>query len=408
MDILSFALGMKVGAGKGAGGGTSSDERVKYVTFMYGDTELLKYPVLSGDTCRDPVAKGYINTPTKEPTVSIVYTHSGWSLTDGGAASSSALANVTEDRTVYVSFKADPRMYTINFYDGDELLKSEQVAYGTVPSYTPTKDGYSFVEWQPAIAEVTGDADYYAQWEEKTTFAGSSWADIAAISESGQAEEYFKVGDTRVESIYVVLEGTFNFTFTVVGFNHDDLSDGGGKAGMSIMVTTVGPWTCEWSTGATTSFYPNSLIKTRLESTVFNALPEGLREAIKTVDKEYDTTIYAGAITKDVTPCTLWLPSPAEIGYNYIVHNLQSSVYNDRMGALGTRYEYFADGSKTSRLHIKTGKNTSYVTRQLYRNGTGAAICGYDASQASDYNIMPLAFKGDYYNKYAFLFGFCI
>ena len=49
----------------GSGDGTSTDERVKYVTFMYGATELIKYPVISGDTVHDPVAKGLIDAPTK-------------------------------------------------------------------------------------------------------------------------------------------------------------------------------------------------------------------------------------------------------------------------------------------------------------------------------------------------------
>lgn len=166
MDILSFALGMKLGKSQSGGGGTSGDERVKYVTFMRGEEELLKYPVISGDTCHDPVSKGLIATPTKEQTVSTVYTYSGWSLTDGGAASSSALANVTEDRTVYVAFAASARKYTANFYDGSTLKKTEQVGYGSKATPPDTlKDGYDFVGWTPSDLTITGDTDFYGTWE---------------------------------------------------------------------------------------------------------------------------------------------------------------------------------------------------------------------------------------------------
>lgn len=50
---------------------------VKYVTFMNGDVELFKMPVLSGDDCKDPIEHGDMNTPTKESTNTTNYTHSG-------------------------------------------------------------------------------------------------------------------------------------------------------------------------------------------------------------------------------------------------------------------------------------------------------------------------------------------
>ena len=38
--------------------GASADDRVKYVTYMDRGAELIEYPVIEGDTARDPVAKG--------------------------------------------------------------------------------------------------------------------------------------------------------------------------------------------------------------------------------------------------------------------------------------------------------------------------------------------------------------
>ena len=148
------------------GSGTSTDERVKYVTFMNGTTELYKQPVVAGDTCHDPYVDNNIDLPTKESTAQYDYTFNGWALTDGGSADSTALQNVTEGRTVYAAFKATARKYTITWYDDDgtTVLTTTQVAYGTVPSYAPTKDGVAFGGWTPTPVAVTGEASYTASW----------------------------------------------------------------------------------------------------------------------------------------------------------------------------------------------------------------------------------------------------
>jgi hypothetical protein len=149
------------------GGGGSSD-LVKYVTFMDGATELFKMPVLAGDDCKDPVSHGDIDTPTKESTNTINYAHSGWSLTNGGSADSSALKNVTEDRIVYASFAESVRYYTVRFYDDDSitLLKTVETTYNSdVSSYVPIKEGYIFKGWSVDVTNVTSDISTFAIWE---------------------------------------------------------------------------------------------------------------------------------------------------------------------------------------------------------------------------------------------------
>lgn len=213
-------------------GGGSADDRVKYVTYMDRGAELIKYPVIEGDTARDPVAKGYIEKPTKEPTTTTVYPFGGWSKTDGGAPDSTALQNVTEDRTVYAAFTESARTFTVNFYDGDTLVHTEQVAYGGSSSYTIVKDGFTFVGWSPSPTNVTTDIDCYAQWEEKPDFATASWEKIAEISESGKASETFAIGATRTAYI----DGK-SATIEIIGFNHATIADGSGKkAGIIVWV----------------------------------------------------------------------------------------------------------------------------------------------------------------------------
>lgn len=178
-------------------GGGSAD--VKYVTFMNGATEHYKKAVATGDDCVDVVVKGLVDAPTQASTDQYEYTLSGWSLTPDGEASADALTNVTEDRVVYAVYTATVRKYTITFCDedGTTVLNTLTLAYGETPSYTPTKDGFSFNSWSPEITVVTGNATYTAVWVEKVTFAGGSWSDIARISESGEAANYFAKHETK-------------------------------------------------------------------------------------------------------------------------------------------------------------------------------------------------------------------
>ena len=216
-----------------SGGGGVSDEQVKYVTFMDGETELYKQPVISGDTARDPVAKGYIEAPTKESTAQYDYTYSGWSTTFGGSASASALQNVTEDRVVYAAYTSAVRYYTVNFYDGETLVHTEQVAYGSKPTYAgiPEKDGYKFTGWSPTPSTITGDTNYYAQWFESEGLETASWARISEISAEGTAANYWAVGDTKSVKVNGTV-GTLSVNATyyvyILGFNHNSEIEGNG------------------------------------------------------------------------------------------------------------------------------------------------------------------------------------
>ena len=232
IDFPSAIASIVTGSG-GGGGGSSAD--VRYVTFMNGTEVLYKKPVAVGDDCVDVLQKGFIETPTKESDVQYNYTYYGWGASDGGAADTNILKNITEDKTVYAIYTSTVRTYTITYLDDDgvTVLKTEQVAYGTVPSYMPGKADHSFDKWTPTPVAVKGDATYTASWTEQITFAKGSWADIARISEAGEASKYFAVGDTRTENF-----GTYgNQTIMILGFSHDNLADGSGKAGISIGMT---------------------------------------------------------------------------------------------------------------------------------------------------------------------------
>lgn len=284
--IKSGDLATEIDGISGGGGGSSSDERVKYVTFMYGETELLKYPVISGDTCHDPVADGMIDTPTKEQTVSTVYTYSGWALTDGGAASSSALANVTEDRTVYVAFAASARKYTANFYDGSTLKKTEQVGYGSKATPPDTlKDGYDFVGWTPSDLTITGDTDFYGTWE-----VDQGWlvARVAPTASAKVLRPTYSADGTRL--FFAVGAVVYMYDATTQPYTLlTSVTPKSGKSIIDIAVSPNGNWLAVCFTDNSSKSIANSVY-------VYSVGESSLARRSSVISGTFDGAAYAGSV----------------------------------------------------------------------------------------------------------------
>ena len=137
------------------------------VSFMNEDVKLFSRPVYIGDDCPNPLDQGHIKTtPTKVSDVQYDYTYAGWGDSNGGSVDTNILKNITEDKSVYAIYKSKLREYTITYLDSDgvTVLKTEQLPYGTVPSYVPTSSSGVFQEWIPAPTAVTGNASYKAVW----------------------------------------------------------------------------------------------------------------------------------------------------------------------------------------------------------------------------------------------------
>lgn len=74
--------------------------------------------------------------------------------------------------TVFFTDEPAPTTYTVVWknWDGTVLETDTNVEPGTTPSYdwdTPTREGYSFIWWQPSISPVTESIEYTAQFEEE-------------------------------------------------------------------------------------------------------------------------------------------------------------------------------------------------------------------------------------------------
>ena len=355
------------------GGGTSgSADGCVTVTFMNGDSVYFSRPVYIGDDCPDPLTQGHIETPTKESTAQYYYTYSGWTSTNGGTADSDVLKNITEDKVIYSAYTESVRKYTVNFYDGDTLVNTEQVAYGSSSTYEYKKGNYLFMGWTPEPTNITGDLDCYGTWEESYSFADASWEYIAQMSESGMASKTFALGDTKMIQMTAVDGTTIETPVQIVGFNHDDLADGTGKAGISIVSVHALDMYMFGETPGTVGLnmlnnkpYPNTM-QPALNSYLYERLPTDLTSRIKAVNK-ISSTKYAYVSATDpnhtyvTTTDKLWVLGASE-GTNEATTN--TVIPND-----GVLYEFFATPENRKKyIHRLDGVETEYGDEYTVRS----------------------------------------
>ena len=152
---------------------------------------------------------------TKAATAEYTYTFTGWTP---------AIAAVTGDATYTAQFSSAKNKYAISWdTDGDgDVDDTTNVEYGTVPTHADgTKAAtaeytYTFTGWTPAIAAVTGEATYTAQFSSAKnkytiTFVNEGGAELQKVEvEYGATPDY--TGDTPTKA------ETAEYTYTFAGW----------------------------------------------------------------------------------------------------------------------------------------------------------------------------------------------
>lgn len=153
-----------------------------------------------------------------------------------------------------------------------------------------------------------------------------SWEEIAEIANSGEAQNYFSIGDEKT-----VLIQNVPYTFQIYDFNHDDLTDGG-KAGITFgMKHFLRKWKMNDSRTNAGGFTGSGLYNW-LQNTIFPIFEEELRLLIKQVDKR--TSEGEGSPIINTESMKLFLFSPIEVGLE-----CSTDVYKDE----GETYPIFTN-----------------------------------------------------------------
>lgn len=206
-----------------------------------------------------------------------------------------------------------------------------------------------------------------------------SWSEINSFGDV--ANKIFSVGDTKTETI-----NDESLTFEIIGFNIDNLTSGG-KAPISFGCKNV--MDDDRKLGASGTSYIQKSLHKYLNTTLYEAFPEELKNSIKDVDKltgkTNGSTSWSGLVTDSMK---LFLFSDDEIGLlNYYSEKGEGTKY-----PIYTKSEYY---KKTK----KNGSTASYWLRSPSKNRSGyfCYIDSYGDGQS---------YTGDV--ERGVCFGFCI
>lgn len=370
-------------------GGGSSD-LVKYVTFMSedGTTELFKMPVLNGDTCKDPIEHGDIETPTKESTAQYHYSYKGWS---------SSLNNVTEDKTVYAVYNSTVRSYKQYFYSDGVLVETLTVKYGETPTPgEPFIENYDFIGWEPALAPVVGETTYHAQFEYNDGYIKDSWSVIAQNGDNGTYAQTYEIGNKKQHQ--VSYNGTtYVLDFELIAFDHDNLSDNSGKAHMTWLAKQAIP--IKYSIYNQSGYlWKSNSIRTTLQKT-FTNLDDELKSVIKTVKKSDG---YKNSKPSRTVDDNMWIPSTEEM--NSMLDSINSGLVND----YDEPYAIFSDNNSRIRVNVNTDEVMNWILRTTGSASTGSDYCSIGTVNENGYVMGSNYNSNNGTRDVGVVIGFCI
>ena len=224
------------------------------------------------------------------------------------------------------------------------------------------------------------------------TFADATWAEITEIAESGLAPSIFKIGESR----QITDSNGSSWTVQIVGFSHDDKTDGSGKAGITFRVfpTNKDIYSTYYdSWDETYAGYIGSNLESAIathSASVFSSL--GIASDVKPVDKQTYNTQTGDVLS--TTSMTAFAFSSTEV-CNRNASNFYS--YAQPFGDEGKLYDYF----KNSKLATNDVDSSWYWWTRSFCAGSasdgGFAYVGYGFVSIFNYVV-----------ELGVVFGFCL
>lgn len=180
-------------------------------------------------------------------------------------------------------------------------------------------------------------------------FATDSWETISAACKDGSYKTVYQVGDTKD----IELSTGETITVAIMGFDHDDLSDGSGKAPITLGMTELLATTYRMKASATNAGgWDESEMRTSTMTMLLSQLPADLRNVIKQVNKKATAGLQNRTIITSADD--LWLFAEIE------VDGTTDTGYKNE----GEQYEYWQT--------VKNGKVSADRIKYL-SNGSGSA-----------------------------------
>lgn len=318
---------------------------VRYVN--YDGSLLYETLIAEGTKAINPVADGTIPTPKRPSDVGYTYSFSGWD----------ALPVITQDTTIKAQYKATVRYYTVQFYNGSELLESKTVAYGSVPSYTgdvPISTDTTrpqWAGWHPYMTAIKGNTTYNALFVPKAsrsmaapgTEITDSWETIFANIENGTYVNKYKVGDYKKITLEDGNNYSFNIYISSIGGDRDANGNPIPMTWMSLSYPTDKNfgYAAQWNTTTGALGWRDCSLRELLNTTIKSYIPAAISSHIVPAKKSQwayqDTT--TASVYRQQTIDSVWIPSWAE--------RFSGDIYVDDVMVYGDALFHFSNYSKT-------------------------------------------------------------
>lgn len=217
--------------------------------------------------------------------------------------------------------------------------------------------------------QITGANSYSAIFESGSNasdIANLSWDTIIALAKI-KAFDSTHLGQTTQLDI-----GGVAYTVQIIGVNHDDLTDGTGKANLTFELKYLLANNYKMNATDTNSGgWEASAMRTNVLPNILSQMPTNIQNAIKSVNKA-NCKVYDNA-TITYTSDKLFLLSEAEV----------FGVKTNAAALEGTRYEYWANNNTaTARIKYQGEGGTTaayWWLRSPYSNNSGS-FCSVSAS----------------------------
>lgn len=342
-----------------------------------GKTYHVSYGLVSGyGTPEDSESFTMVNNVEKNVTAQYVYDVETVIVTVTAEDSTAVgqtitLHNVTDNTTESIPFEGTELIFFVKsgksyYLEGDE------------------KEGYIAPVTETYTAIVGNNRGIALNYETIKTLEGCTWSQIAALSESGKAKDYFEIHDKKK----VMLTDGVEIELEIIGFDHDVLaSDSSKKAGITFRcsITKNNPITYDYSMSFGSTNYSNTGLHNNLVNEFYNKFPNELKNAIKKI-------VLFGAKAVPV----------GELDWE--VENYQDAVFIRDMSLYSTGIEIQNDLYRC--YGIIDSKFPAFVTDEdrivKYRETDGTLInCRYWTSNGGDVeydnNDMPVRVDRAYY-----------
>ena len=259
-----------------------------------------------------------------------------------------------------------------------------------------------------------------------STLNDNEWSVIKSISDAGQGENYWSIGDRKAVTLSgtvgkLSLSSVTTYAF-IIGFNHNSSVEGSGRIHFQLAKTALSGGTdisfCDSSYGNSVSAtgyfsmnrnrtnsggWENSQMRTNIcgtslssySGTIIAVIPEALRAVLKSVTKYTDNTGGKSTAARAVTATTDYFFLLSE----YEVFGSISNA-NRNESSKQAQYAYYSAGnSKVKYKHNATSSPVEWLLRSPYASDSTGFVLVYTNGLVSGTKA---------YNSRGFAPGFCV